>query len=161
MKKYYKIPMTERIVKVDDTSLFDILQEHYPDLYNREKGRVELQYGGTNPGIMTPQLEEIVSEYNHETDLMYLEQGVPKYIIAVDTDGEVKEYATGTELQTHGMGSLLQGREVSQTQAYEYLDTTANYIEVVGNLFAKEEKKELKKSYISRIISALTSKKDN
>ena len=62
MNKYYKIPMTERIIKVNDTSLFDILLEHYPDLYNREKGRVELQYGIPEPGIMTPQLEEAVNE---------------------------------------------------------------------------------------------------
>ena len=62
MKKYYKIPMTERIAKINDISLFDILKDNYPDLYNREKGRVELQYGGTNPGVMTPQLEEAVKE---------------------------------------------------------------------------------------------------
>ena len=54
MKKYYKIPMTERMIKVDGTSLFDILKDNYLDLYNREKGRVELQCGGSNPGVMTP-----------------------------------------------------------------------------------------------------------
>lgn len=76
MKKYYKIPMTERIIKVDGTALFDILKDNYPDLYNREKGRVELKYSGSNPGVMTPHLEEVVGEYNKETDMLYRIQGV-------------------------------------------------------------------------------------
>lgn len=54
MKKYYKMPMTERIIKVNDTSLFDILRAHHPNLYNRENGCVELQYSIPGPGIMTP-----------------------------------------------------------------------------------------------------------
>lgn len=162
MKKYYKIPMTERIAKINDISLFDILKDHYPDLYNREKGRVELQYGGTNPGVMTPQLEEAVKEYNQETDLMYVALGVPKYIIAVSTsDDDVKEYATGAKIEISGYGCVLQGREVKQTQAYEYLDKTQNYIGVVNNLFAKEERKELKKTPFQRVVAAITGNKDN
>ena len=67
MKKYYKIPMTERIVFANNMSLFQILKDHYPDLYNREQGRIELTYGGDNPGVMTPQLEKHVKDYNHQT----------------------------------------------------------------------------------------------
>lgn len=161
MKKYYKIPLTERIAKINDISLFDILKDNYPDLYNREKGRVELQYGGDNPGVMTPQLEEAVKDYNQETDLMYASLGVPKYIIAVSNDDEVKEYATGAKIEMFGYGCVLQGREVPQTQAYEYLDKAPNYVGVVNNLFAKEEKKELKKTRFQRVVAALTGSKDN
>ena len=161
MKKYYKIPMTERIIKVDDTSLFDILKEHHPDLYNREKGRVELQYGIPEPGIMTPQLEEAVKEYNQETARIYCEQSVPTHIIAVDNDDEVREYATGTVLQTFGYSSILQGREVSQQEAYEYLDNTPYYIEAVGKIFAKEDKKSLVKSRFQKVRDYLFGKKDN
>ena len=153
--------MTERIIKVDDTSLFDILKDNYPDLYNREKGRVELQYGGSNPGVMTPQLEEVVGEYNKETDMLYKQQGVPKYIIAINNGETIKEYVTGKPLETIGGGCIFQGREVSQLEAYNYLDTTENYIEIVGKLFAKEDKKTLRKSLVQRVADILKTKKDN
>lgn len=155
MKKYYKIPMTERIIKVDGTSLFEILQEHYPDLYNREKGRVELQYGGTNPGVMTPHLEEVVGEYNKETDALYKVQGVPKYIVAIGDSETIQEYVTGKTLETIGGGCIFQGREVSQKEAYEYLDKTTNYAEMVGKMLSKEDTKSLKKSLVQRVANVL------
>ena len=161
MKKYYKIPMTERIIKVDGTSLFEILLEHYPDLYNREKGRVELQYGGTNPGVMTPHLEEVIEEYNRETDELYKLQGVPKYIIATGDDELIKEYVTGQPLETIGHGYIFLGREVSQLEAYKYLDETDNYSEIVGKMLVKEDTKTLRKSIVRRVINVLNSKKDN
>jgi hypothetical protein len=161
MKKYYKIPMTERIIKVDGTSLFDILKDNYPDLYNREKGRVELQYGGSNPGVMTPQLEEVVGEYNKETDMLYKLQGVPKYIIAINNGETIKEYVTGKSLESIGGGCIFQGREVSQKEAYDYLDNTENYAEIVGKLLVKEDKKTLKKTLVQRVTNILKSKKDN
>ena len=161
MKKYYKIPMTERIIKVDGTSLFDILKDNYPDLYNREKGRVELQYGGSNPGVMTPHLEEVVGEYNKETDMLYRIQGVPKYIVAIGDGESIKEYVTGKPLETLGGGCIFQGREVSQLEAYKYLDATENYAETVGKLLVKEDAKTLKKSLVQRVVSILKSKKDN
>ena len=161
MKKYYKIPMTERIIKVDGTSLFDILKDNYPDLYNREKGRVELQYGGTNPGVMTPHLEEVVGEYNKETDALYMVLGVPKYIVAIDNGDAIQEYITGKTLETLGGGCIFQGREVSQREAYEYLDKTKNYAEMVGKMLVKEDSKTLKKSLVQRVVSVLKTKKDN
>lgn len=161
MKKYYRIPMTERIAKINDISLFDILKDNYPDLYNREKGRVELQYGGTNPGVMTPQLEEVIKEYNQETDLIYASLGVPKYIIAVSHEDDIKEYVTGTVIKTNGIGYVLQAREISQLQAYQYLDNTPNYNEVVGKMLVKEKNKELKKTRFQKVVTALTGNKDN
>lgn len=161
MKKYYRIPMTERIVKVDGISLFEILQKHYPDLYNREKGRVELMYGGSNPGVMTPQLEEAVKDYNQETDVMYHALGVPKYIIAIKDESGIREYATKTTLEVPSNGSILTGREVSQTTAYQYLDSTTNYIGITNKMFVKEENKSLKKSRFQQMLSALSGRKDN
>ena len=161
MKKYYRIPMTERIAKINDISLFDILKDNYPDLYNREKGRVELQYGGTNPGVMTPQLEEVIKEYNQETDLIYASLGVPKYIIAVLHEDDIKEYVTGAVIKTNGIGYVLQAREISQLQAYQYLDNTPNYNEVVGKMLVKEKNKELKKTRFQKVVTALTGNKDN
>lgn len=161
MKKYYRIPMTERIVKVDGISLFEILENHYPDLYNREKGRVELMYGGTNPGVMTPQLEEVVKDYNNTTDLLYKALGVPKYIIAIKDESGIREYATQTALEVPSNGSILTGREVSQITAYQYLDSTTSYIEITNKLFVNEEKKTLKKSRFQQILRALSTRKDN
>ena len=158
MKKYYKIPMTERVVSANGETLFKILQDQYPDLYNRELGRIELTYGGTEPGVMTPQLEEAVNDYNAQTSLLYKAMGVPQYLIAIkEDDKEVKEYVTGTILTAGGLGCLLEGRQVSQTTAYQYLDETPNYMDKVAQLFPKEEKKSL----IKRTITAIISKKDN
>lgn len=161
MKKYYKIPMTERIIKVNDTSLFDILKDHHPDLYNREKGRVELQYGIPEPGIMTPQLEEAVNTYNQETKRLYKEQQVPTHIIAIGDDEEIVEYVTHTPLQTFGQMLFLQGREVSKHEAYEYLDKTENYIEEVSKMLTKQDKKTLRKTLAQKVVNILSSKKDN
>lgn len=159
MKKYYKIPMTERIVQVNTVSLFQILQEHYPDLYNRELGRIELTYGGDNPGVMTPQLEEMVNEYNAETKALYKAMGVPQYIIGFKNEDDViVEYATKTPLDESGLGCFISGREVSQTEAYTYLDDEKNYIEVVNRFFPKKEKP---KSIGQRVIEVITGKKDN
>lgn len=161
MKKYYKIPMTERIIKVNDTSLFDILKDHHPDLYNREKGRVELQYGIPEPGIMTPQLEEAVNAYNQETKRLYMEQKVPTHIIAIGDAEEIIEYVTHTPLQIFGHGYFLLGREVSEQEAYEYLNETENYIEEVSKMLAKEDKKILKKSLVQKVANILSHKTDN
>lgn len=161
MRKYYKIPMTERIIKVNDTALFDILLEYYPDLYNREKGRVALQYDIPEPGIMTPQLEKAVNEYNQETKRLYMEQGVPTHIIAMESGEEVIEYVTHTPLQTFGHGCFLQGREVSQQEAYEYLDQAPNYIEEVSKMLAKQETKSLRKSLVQKVTTILNRQKDN
>lgn len=159
MKKYYKIPMTERIVSINGKSLFNTLQDNYPDLYNRELGRVELTYGGPEPGIMTPQLEREVDEYNAETARLYQAMGVPSHIIGVKNDeGEVFEYVTGLPLETRGYTSMFSGRGVSQLEAYNYLDNQINYSEVVTEMFPKkEEPKSLRK----RVYEVIFGKKDN
>ena len=84
MKKYYKIPMTERVVLVNGETLFSILSEVHPELYTREKGRIELQYGLTQePGIIEPGLQKLVDEYNEGTKELYRQLGVPTHITRV------------------------------------------------------------------------------
>ena len=158
MKKYNKIAMTERIVFANNMSLFQILKDHYPDLYNREQGRIELTYGGDNPGVMTPQLEKHVNDYNHQTSLLYKAMGVPQYIIATqEADEPIKEYATDTILTTRGINNVLLGRKVTEEAAYKYLDETTSYIEMATKFLKKEEKKSL----VKKAVNQITSKKDN
>ena len=161
MKKYYKIPLTERIISANGNSLFEILRDNYPELYAREKGRVEMTFIDVpEPGVMTPELERMISEYNSETDAIYETMGVPKYIIGykADEQAQLVEYTTKTPLTTQGFGSFIQGREVSKTEAYNYLDAERNYIEVSNKLFSKQEEP---KSLVRKIISAITGKSDN
>lgn len=141
MNKYYKIPMTERVVSINDKTLFQTLQENYPELYDREKGRVELTYGGDEPGAITPQLECEIEKYNAETANLYHAIGVPCYLIGLQVDdGSVVEYVTGMPLETsYGRSTVLAGREVSQLEAYQYLDNESNYSEVASKMFAKKE----------------------
>ncbi len=159
MNKYYKIPMTERVVSVGERSLYQILQDNYPELYNRELGRVELTYGGENPGVMSPELESIVDEYNQETTAIYKAAGIPQYIIGfVGQDGTLVEYSTKTPLLMRSNFSFIFSREVSQQEAYRYLDEEPNYISVTDYLFSpKKQEKHLMK----RLISAITTKLDN
>ena len=73
----------------------------------------------------------------------------------------IQEYITGKTLETLGGGCIFQGREVSQREAYEYLDKTKNYAEMVGKMLVKEDSKSLKKSLVQRVVSVLKTKKDN
>ncbi len=141
MKKYYKIPMTERVILVNGESLFSVLSEVYPELYSREKGRIELQYGLTQePGIIEPELEKLVDEYNAGTKDLYRQLGVPTHIIAMkNEEGNLFEYATKTPLEEFGHGTFISCREVSQEQAYDYLDKQDNYYEVAAKLFPQKE----------------------
>ena len=159
MHKYYKIPLTERLVTVNNRSLFQILQEHYPDLYERERGRVELTYGGDNPGAITPQLECEIEKYNKETANLYKAMGVPSHIIAYQVDdGSISEYCTGASLESHGYYTFFKNREVSQAEAYQLLDEENNYSAVVSKMFAQKEKP---KSLGKRICERFLGKKDN
>lgn len=111
MKKYYKIPMTERIVSANGQSLFQILEEYYPDLYNREKGRVSLTYDVTEPGVMTPELEKAVNAYNAETKAIYKAMGVPQFIIGYRVGDEPPvEYVTKTPLSAKGYNGFIESR---------------------------------------------------
>lgn len=158
MKKFYKIPMTERIVMTEKGSLIDILKEQYPELHQRELDRIELTYGHNNPGYMTPELEETVSKYNKETAMMYKAMGVPQYIIAKEKDGgDVIEHITGTKLITR-CNSILYGREINAIEAHEYIEGIPNYTEKVQQFFAIENDKKETKNPIKRLIRSISKK---
>lgn len=154
MNKYYKIPMTERIVSLNKKTLFQTLQENYPELAKREKGRVELTYGGNEPGAMTPQLEETVRKYNAETANVYRQMGVPSHIIGFQKEeGGIVEYITGVPIETsYGSTSVLTGREISQKEATQFLTEESNYYDTVSNLFLKKEEP---KSFIKKVKEVL------
>lgn len=161
MKKYYKIPLTERIISANGNSLFEILRDCYPELYDREIGRVKMTYVDVpEPGVMTPVLEKMISEYNSETDAIYATMGVPKYIIGYkeDEQAQLVEYATKTPLITKGYVSFTREKEVSETDASDYLATEKDYIEVLNKLFSKKEEP---KSLVIVIDSVITGKSDN
>ena len=160
MKKYYKIPMTERVFKINGVSPIDILRYNYPHLYNREQGRMELQYS-TNPIFMSPQQAQTIDEYNEVTNMMYNLQGIPKYIIAVSDGSDIKECATRVTIETFGYDCLLKEREVSKIHAHEYLNKTSNYIETMHNLLIPKEKKEYKKTILPIGVESTTDSKDN
>lgn len=159
MKKYYKIPMTERIVLVNGETLFSILSDVHPELYTREKDRIEIQYGLTQePGIIEPELQKLVDEYNEGTKELYRQLGVPTHIIAInDEEGNLFEYATKTPLEEFGHGSFVSCREVSQQEAYEYLDSQNNYYEETAKFFPQ---KDTVKSLIKKAINFVTGNND-
>lgn len=159
MKKYYKIPMTERVVLVNGETLFSILSEVHPELYTREKGRIEIQYGLTQePGIIEPGLQKLVDEYNEGTKELYRQLGVPTHIIAInDEEGNLFEYATKTPLEEFGHGSFVSCREVSQQEAYEYLDSQNHYYEETAKFFPQ---KDNAKSLIKKAINFVTGNND-
>lgn len=154
MKKYYKVPMTERGIMVENVSLIKLLEKKHPILYKRELGRLELTYNGDKQEIA-------VNKYNTQTAVLYKFLGVPQYIIVErDASGLLREYTTSTVLTTNA-GSLLDGREISSEQAYEYLSGLKKYDDQVHALFAKEDKKEMIKKPLKTIISRVTGKNIN
>ena len=146
MKKFYKIPVTERIVHINNKSLLKILKEKYPNLYDRENLRIELTYGHTEPGIMTPQLETLINNHNKETSLLYEKMGVPQFIIATKEESEEpKELATGLLLETKAVRGFFNMREISQEDAKLYLEQNPDYVEITTNLLETEVKKVIVK----------------
>mgnify|MGYP003302588301 CR=1 FL=1 len=153
MWTYYKIPMTERALMVENVPLIKLLQEKYPILYKREMGRIELTYGGDKQ-------ESAVNKYNMQTAALYKCLGVPQYIIVEkDRGGELKEYSTATVLTTN-VSSLLDGREISSEEVYEYLCESKKYDDEVQAFFSKEDKKEKIKKPLKTVFERFTGKKD-
>lgn len=160
MKKFYKIPMTERIVMTEKGPLIDTLKEQYPQLHQRELERIELTYGHNNPGYMTPELEKTVAEYNEKTAIMYKALDVPQYIIAQqEDDGDIIEYSTKTKLIIR-CNSTLTGREINVIQAYDYMQEIPSYEERVNQFFPPQNSKKTQKNPIKKLIKAIA-KKDN
>ena len=160
MKRFYKIPMTERIVMTGNVSLIEILKEQYPELHERELCRIELTYGHNNPGYMTPELEKTVADYNEETAIMYKAMEIPQYIIARQEDeGEITEHVTGTKL-TVRCNSILYGREINVIDAYQYMNSIPKYSESVHQFFENEKEKDKNKNPIKKLVRFIT-KKDN
>lgn len=157
MEKYYKIPMTERLIAANDVALIKILEEEYGYLYDREIGRIKLTYGSNTPKVMTPQLEEEIKEYNQQTAQKYKDMCVPQYIIAVKENGAIREYETGAIITARGAG-LLDVREVSKEEVTQYLQETEEYyFEETSKFFQKEKNK----CFVKGSSETIQSKKDN
>ncbi len=138
MKKYYKIPMTERALSISDKRIIDILQDNYPELYNREVNRVELTYGNSKTTPLIEQGTDIES-YNRETDALYKQMGVPSHIIAYSDEADgVFEYATSEKIQAPKSDTIFKMRIVSKQAATEFLTQEKNYFEVVSRMFIKK-----------------------
>lgn len=157
MKKYYKIPLTERLVYVGEKSLYQILQDNYQELYNREVGRIELIYGDHKSRVMTSTLQEKIDAYNTETKKLYKTMNVPTHIIGFDNNGDLVEYATKTPLNCCSKETFLHCRQVSQLEAYEYLNNQDGYLDMTDKLFYK---KTTTMEYAKRLASAIYTKID-
>lgn len=153
--KYYKIPVTHRMIKMNGRSLFKILKEFYPELYQRELERVELTYGGDEPGSMTPQLEMALEKFQSQTDEMYLELGVPKFIIGFETDdGQILESNTRTPMTTnHKIDNIFQVYEVSRDEALNAINEERNYQDATAQMYsAPEPEKTFYKKFIDKFL---------
>ena len=140
MSKYYKIPLTERVVGVSTGSLYKTLRENYPDLYNREVGRMDLKYGDSKHTTD----KDTMDRYNKETSMMYKAMGLPEFIIAVETvSGEgIKEISTSTPLIISSK-EILKSRNVSKETAILYITEEKEYSEKIANFFTRRNQKNL------------------
>lgn len=142
MSKFYKIPLTERVVGVSSGSLYKTLRENYPDLYNREVGRMDLKYGDARHSTDKATMDN----YNKETSMMYKAMGLPEFIIAVETvSGEgIKEISTSTPLIISSK-EFLKTRNVSKETAILYVEEESEYSKKVADFFTANKEKSLSK----------------
>lgn len=142
MTKYYKIPLTERVIGTKNGSLYKTLRENYPELYTREVGRMDLKYGDQKNMVDT----SIIADYNKETSVMYETLGMPEFIIAVEkiSGRGIKEISTSTPLIILSK-EVLKARLVSKESAISYIEGKEEYSEKIANFFSTSNKKELVK----------------
>ncbi len=161
MPKFYKIPLTERAISAHSTSLYEILREKHPILYDREVGRIELLYGALDPNLTTEELERRERNYNSRTAEIYGFHQVPQYLIAIDRDdGAITELATHTELSGRH-NSIFKIREVSGEEATKYFKGEPSYFEAMSNfLTLQKENRETKKPF-ERIKAIFRPSQDN
>lgn len=140
MSKYYKIPLTERIVGTSTGSLYKTLRDNYPELYSRELGRMALKYGDKKNMVDA----NIIADYNKETSRMYEALGMPEFIIAIEkvSGAGIEEISTSTPLIVSSK-DFLKTRVVSKEIATSYIASKDEYSEKIANFFSPTKKKEL------------------
>lgn len=144
MTKYYKIPMTERIIGTSFGSLYKLLRERCPKLHDREIGRLALKHGSSD--VSQSELKEQLTKYNQETSAMYELLKIPEFIIAVDNNVTgIVEISSSIPLEVT-CKEFLPARKISEEEAKQYVEKNPNYSEIVSNFFVQEKAKELNKS---------------
>lgn len=143
-EKYYKIPLTARIVSANGVSLIEILHQKYPELYDREMDRITLTYG-IGPKTKNPEILERIYKDKEETSQLYREMGVPEHIIAIKNplSSELTVYGTETKLETIGNYPFEQ-QEISVSGAAEYMANAAyDYADFIQTYFEKPKQKKI------------------
>ena len=142
MTKYYKIPLTERVIGTSSDSLYKILRDNYPELYAREVGRMDLKYSDKDATVDS----NVMANYNKETSNLYKTLGMPEFIIAIErvTGEGIEEIATSTPLIVSSK-EFLKTRMVSKEVATSYIEENDQYSEKIANFFSKDKKKNLQK----------------
>ena len=153
MIKFYKIPMRTNFASTENGKLIDILKEKYPELYKREMETIKLQY------VDEPLPKDVLNRYYQETSLMYMERGVPEYIIAAAEEDKMYEYWTRTPLNISKV--ILNKHEIEEEAAYYYILDNADYMDVASDLFPKSNKPSILKKPIEFVKKIIPCKRDN
>ena len=138
MVKFYKIPVTERQISAEHEPLISILKTKWPALYNMETTRVKLMY--------EEKAFNKLKHHNRCTKLLYKMMGIPRFIIGVQEDESenVTEYFTATPLSATN-DSIFSGRQVTEKEAFEYMEHNKNYETEVKILFKTNGKEKIAK----------------
>ncbi len=135
--KFYLIPITEDIVYIGDKALQEITQEKYPLLMKREQERVDILYSEPIYMPLSENTKNIYRRHNLETKELYRKMGVPKYIIAIETEKGFEEILTKINL-SYLYPAAISVREVSEEEALmyylneSYIDTIKNYLDALS-----------------------------
>lgn len=136
MKKYYIVPITTRSVKINDRSLFEMLEFVNKKLYDREKERANITYESENYNY------DYINGYNHITSLLYKEKGVPEKIIIVDNGNKKYEFFTEEEVDCDN-DSYLKVFRVTPKQVKKYIEKNPLHSKHIFK-FIKKGKKDIK-----------------
>lgn len=98
--KYFIVPVTASLLKIDGMSLFKILETIDYELAKREKTRKEIRYSSKKSATL--KLNEILffeEEHNKKTSMLFKEKGLPEKLVLVKTGEELKELATNVSVE--------------------------------------------------------------
>ncbi len=116
---YFLIRLVDAGILFENRSLTDITKKLYPIFYEREQERIRLL--NMRP---TADVKQTYNEFEKETDLLYEEMGIPKYLIVSGNEKKANELITETEITVKNP-SILYVRRASYEKTLEYYNSSS------------------------------------
>lgn len=98
-KNYYKIPIFEQNIKIDNISLKEILKQDYQSLYDLYDERISIIWERGDEGL-TKKQNESLNQNKEKREKKAEKLFIPLYLLAIGTDHITYEASTFKELKS-------------------------------------------------------------